>query len=115
MEVKTIGDGKFMVTRRHDTMMNDHYVFEHVTFDRENREIETYMRSDKKDNVLTNFVEHCKYKEILPDPHDVENQVRTSIAQTQYTAYLFKDPGFRKFLRHKIFSWGVDAMQDNIK
>ena len=73
IDVKTIDDGKFMVTRRHDTFANDHYIFEHVTFDRENREIETYMRSDKKERILDSFVEHCKYKEILPDVREVED------------------------------------------
>ena len=41
------------------------------------------------------------------DPHNVD--------QTIYSAYLFKSPGMRRWIRHKAHSWGVDKMNMIIK
>lgn len=36
-------------------------------------------------------------------------------SQTLYNAYLFKNPGMRRWIRHKAHGWGVDKMNSIIK
>lgn len=84
-----------------ENMMSSKPIYERIIFNRADKEVKGFTFEKESDNV---YVEHYVYKE---DTKDAGNTV--------YDMFLYKNPGFQKYLRFKLHSWGVQTMTNLIK
>ena len=72
-------------------------MFEQVIFSRDPNKVEARMLDDKVDRVG----EFCSYK--------------ADKAGIMYEMFLYKNPGWKKYIRKKCHGWGVDTMNELMK
>ena len=98
---KQLDDDRFEIVRRMENVMSSKPIYERIIFNRAAKQVQGFTFEKESDNV---YVEHYVYKE---DTKDSSNTV--------YDMFLYKNPGFQKFLRFKLHNWGVQTMTNIIK
>jgi hypothetical protein len=88
--VEQLNDDEFQFVRRLENIMSNKPLFEKITVNRSTGQMHGYTFEDPSDTV---YSEHYIYK--------CEND------HTSYNMYLFRDPGLKKLMRHKMHMWGV--------
>ena len=76
-------------------------LYERIIVDRQNKKLEGFTFENIED---INYQETYSYK---LDPKNNE--------QTLYNAYLYKEPGLKKWIRYKAHQWGVETLEKIIK
>jgi hypothetical protein len=74
-------------------------IYERIIFNRSDRSVEGYTFEKEQQPI---YIEHYSYKQ------DGEGK-------TAYNMFLYKKPGFQKFLRYKLHNWGVQTMTGLVK
>ena len=94
-QCKQLDDDRFAFVRRYDNIISSEPYYERVIYDRKNKLIEAWMLDD----------------EDLDKPRIAEQWVyRADGDSTMYETFLYKNPGWRTFMRKKLHAWGVDRM-----
>ena len=76
-------------------------LFERIIIDRENNKLSGFTFENLEDS---------KYQETYTYQLDPTNS-----QQTLYNAYLYKEPGLKKWIRHKAHNWGVETLEKIMK
>ena len=92
----TIDEHRFGFIRRYDNMLTSDPVYEQVIYDRKKQSIEAHMLDDKYPELMA---EKCVY-------------TASENGETIYETFLYKNPGWKTYLRKKCHSWGVDTMNE---
>ena len=94
-KVSQLDDDRFAFVRRYDSTMSSNPYYERIIYDRENKLIEASMLDDENmDNPR--MAERCVYK--------------ADGDSTIYETFLYKNPGWKSWMRSKLHAWGVDRM-----
>ena len=94
-KVSQIDDDKFAFVRRYDTIISSTPFYERVIYDRKNEKIEAVMMDDESEG----------------NPMIAEKWVyKAEGDSTIYETFLYKNPGWKSWMRTKLHSWGVDTM-----
>ncbi len=93
--VEQIDDDKFAFVRRLENIMSSQPLYERIVIDRATMQLSGYTFEKKTDE---SFSEHFVYSE----------QADKSVS---YNFYMFRDPGLKRILRYRMFTWGIDSLQ----
>ena len=96
--VEQIDADKFAFVRRLENCMSSTPIYERIVLDRKEMQLKGYTYEKKTDE---SYSEHFVYNE------------RTD-SNVNYDFYMFRDPGLKRILRYRMFSWGVSSLQSII-
>lgn len=85
--------------RRLENCVSSTPIYERIVVDRTDMQLKGYTYEKKTDE---SYSEHFVYAE----------QADKSV---NYDFYMFRDPGLKRYLRHRMFSWGVSNLNSIIK
>ena len=94
-QVSTIDENRFGFVWRYENTLTSAPLYEQVIYDRANKTIEARMLDDKYDHVA----EKCVYK-------------ADKAGGILYEVFLYKNPGWKSFMRKKCFAWGIEKMNE---
>ena len=94
-ECKQIDKDKFAFIRRYENPFTSTPTYERIVYDRQNQLIDASMFDD---NHKDKIAEQCVYK--------------ADGANTIYETFLYKNPGWKSYLRRQLHSWGIDKMNN---
>ena len=99
--VSTIDQDKFQIVRRMENPLTKHPLYERIIIDRSEMKLQGFTFENIND---------YQYQETYSYQRDPVNAEKTI-----YNAYLFKSPGYFKFLGYKTHQWGVSLMNGIIE
>ena len=88
-----LDDDRFAFVRRYDSKFSSQPTFERIIINRKDNSVEACMLDD-------NFTDKVAEKWVYKADGD----------STIYETFLYKNPGWKSYLRRKAHSWGVDRM-----
>ena len=96
--VEQIDENTFAFVRRLENCMSSTPIYERIVVDRSDMSMKGFTFEKKTDEA---YSEHFVYSE------RAEKAVN-------YDFYMFRDPGLKRILRYRMFSWGVSSLQSII-
>ena len=97
--VEQIDADKFAFVRRLENVMSSTPIYERIVLDRKEMELKGFTYEKKTDEA---YSEHFVYSQ------------RADKQTVNYDFYMFRDPGLKRILRYRMFSWGVSSLQQII-
>jgi hypothetical protein len=84
-----------------ENVMSSTPIYERIIFNRAEKSVQGFTFEKEQQPIYT---EHYIYKQDGDDNN-----------KTVYNMFLYKKPGFQKFLRFKLHNWGVQTMTSIVK
>ncbi|CAI2381276.1 unnamed protein product [Moneuplotes crassus] len=98
-QVSDLDEDRFAFVRRYQTTLSRKPYFERVIYNRKSRAIEAQMLEDQDTEIK--IAERCIYQ-----------QEGDSVI---YETFLYKNPGWKSWIRKKTHAWGVRTMKKLLK
>ena len=92
--VEQIDSDKFQFVRRMENILSSKPLYERIIVDRKNMQVHGFTFEAPSDEV---YSEHFVYRSMSP-------------GVVNYDMFLFRDPGFKRILRYKAHTWGVQNL-----
>ena len=94
--IGTIDEDRFAFIRRYDNIMTSTPLYEQVIYDRKAKSIEAHMIDENHPELIA---EKCVY-------------TASEKGETIYETFLYKNPGWKTYVRKKCHAWGVEKMNE---